>query len=488
MSFYNQTALGIRYLENACRKAGIEARLLFFKRITYDNPQKCTEKELSLLKEYIDKTKPSVIGLSAMSSMCLETIKEVNSFIKSHYDVPVVWGGVYPTLFPKESLEHADIVIRGEGEETIVELCQALFDNQPYDDILNVAYKKNGEYIVNDVRPLCQDLDELGYPIISNENKAMIDGECIMYGDTRLHNTYYELAASRGCPFGCSYCGAVNIKRVYRGKGHFLRFRSVENVMQELRDAKAKIKELKEIRFWDEIFSDDENWVDDFVAQYKRDINLPFEIWCHPLKVDRKLISKLVDAGLFSAVMGIQSGSTRIRKDIFHRAESQEAIIEASRVFRDCKVPRVIYDFMLQHPFENNEDIKASYELCTKLAGKFQLQLHGLAFFPGTDIVDIAIKMNIFTKEELDRIMYGSYSEQYEMFHKYKTDNPTSNFWYQLIAMTQYPSLRPMAKMLAANPGARFNRSMASGFSKLPHNITRAKNKVKRGFAKIKRK
>ena len=76
------------------------------------------------------------------------------------------------------------------------------------------------------------------------------------------------------------------------------------------------------------------------------------------MKVNERIISNLVNAGLYQIVVGIQSGSVRVRKDIFHRKETQEEIINAGRVLARCKVPKVIYDFMLQHPFETLEDLK----------------------------------------------------------------------------------------------------------------------------------
>ena len=86
-----------------------------------------------------------------------------------------------------------------------------------------------------------------------------------------------------------------------------------------------------------------------------------------------------------------------------------------SKTLADCKVPQVNYDFMLQHPFETVEDIKETYELCMSLKPPFELQLHGLNFLPGTDIVDMAIKMNILNTEELEKIMYSPIQEQYRI-------------------------------------------------------------------------
>ena len=486
ISFYNQASLGLRYLENACKRAGIDVKLVFFKTITYANPAPCTETELELLRNYMAETKPDVVGLSLMSSICIQTVKTVNAMIKKQFDIPVVWGGTYPTMFPEDSLEHADFVIRGEGEEALVELCDALMNGKPYERILNLAYRKDGQAVVNEIRPLCGNLDVLGYPVLDNGNKTLIDGEKSIPGDPRMRGKYYELAASRGCPFGCSFCCAIALKRLYRGKGSFLRFRSVDSVINELREAKQKMSDLKKIRFWDEVFSDDPSWVDSFVRHYREEINIPFEIWCHPLKIDKELIEKLRSAGLDAVVMGIQSGSDRIRKDIFHRGESREAIIRASEIFTQCKIPSVSYDFMLQHPFETHDDIRESYLLCLKLKGKFTLQMHGLMFFPGSDIAAMALERGLFTSDEMEKLMYGTYKEQFDAYHKYENHDEISTFWHQLIFMTQIPHLRPVTRLLSKNADSALNRRLARGAYAWAQRVQWMKNKAGRARLKLK--
>jgi len=446
IAFHNPKALGVRYLEASLKRAGIPVYVVFFKGFNSRHPLKTVDKELTILKKIINELQPSLIGLSVMTSLYLETVYAVNDMIRRNFDIPIIWGGVYPTMFPDNSLKYADYVIRGEGEQPVVELTSAIFTGNGIENIQNLSYKSNGEIIHNDIRPLCQNLDEYGYPEIGGTNKFYINDGKLSMQDPMLNSYSYDITTSRGCPFTCSYCCSVNIKRIYKGKGKFVRFRSVDSCIAELNEAKRKMKNLKYIYFWDEIFPDDHAWIDEFAKRYKSEINLPFQIWCHPLKVDRHTIKTLVDCGLGKVVMGIQSGSPEIRKEIFHRNETQEDIINASIILKECKVPQVVYDFILQHPFETHEDIKKTYELCTKLAPPFELQLHGLNFLPGSDIVDIAIKKGVLTREELDKMMFGSMQEQYNMYWGTKKNDLISNFWYALIFMTQFKLMKPAAR------------------------------------------
>lgn len=456
IGFYNQKALGVRYLENSLKAKGHKASIVFFKGFNSENPELPTQIELDLLKRVIEDTKPDLIGLSIMSSLYLETVHAVNNLIRENFTIPIISGGVFATLFPEKCLEHSDFVIRGEGENAIVDLVESL-DDKSYENIKNLAYKKDNNIIINDVRDLCQNIDEYGYPKIGGDNKYLINNNVLTIEDPQLRSINYELTASRGCPFVCSYCCSANLHRVAQGKGKYVRFRGVESVMNELNEAKKMLPNLKVVHFWDEIFSDDPNWIDQFTLRYKREINIPFEIWGHPLKVNETLISKLVSAGLYKVVMGVQTGSPRVRKNIFHRPEKQEDVIEASRVLADCKVPQVIYDFMLRHPFETEDDIKETYDLCMQLKPPFELQLHGLNFLPGTDIVEMAIEQKLFTREELDKIMYSPMHEQYNAYWGYGTRSKLTNFWYSLIFMSQFKILKPLSKILSKNPTSNFN-------------------------------
>lgn len=481
IGFHNKKALGIRYLERALDSAGINSVIVFFKDFNSVNPHPLTQRELNLLKTLVEETNPDIIGLSVMSSLYLETVYAVNNMLSDSFNKPLVWGGVFPTLFPEKCLEHADYVIRGEGEYSFVELILALQNKKNVNAIPNLSYIKSGATYINDTRPLCQNLDMYGYPVIGGNNKYYINKNTITKCDPQLDSVSYELSASRGCPFACSYCSSNNLRKIYKGKGSYVRFRSVSNVMDELNDARTKIKHLKVIHFWDEIFSDDSKWIEEFTSRYKKEIKLPFEIWGHPLKTNKKLMNNLVNAGLYKVVMGIQSGSVRIRKEIFNRSEKQEDIVNASRILHESKIPQVIYDFMLQHPFETDEDIKQSYEICTKLTPPFELQLHGLNFLPGTDIVNKAVEMNIMTDKELDKIMYSPLQKQYDMYWGYKENSIMSNFWYSLTYMTQFGITRPMAKYFAKMYNSDFIVKLALKVYRIVKPLSKLKYFSKKG-------
>lgn len=94
-----------------------------------------TEKELALLRTLVAELDPGLIGLSVMSSLYLESVISVNKSLRARFGIPIVWGGVYASMFPERCLEHADFVLRGESEEAIVELADAVLGDRSYEHI-----------------------------------------------------------------------------------------------------------------------------------------------------------------------------------------------------------------------------------------------------------------------------------------------------------------------------------------------------------------
>ena len=178
---------------------------------------------------------------------------------------------------------------------------------------------------------------------------------------------------------------------------------------------------------------------------------MPFTIWSHPKMVNADMLAKLRKVGLTEVIMGIQSGSDHIRHDVFHRYETQEDIIEATRVIAESGVFWASYDFMVQHPFESTEDLRQSYELVKKMHGRFELQLHGLNFLPGTDIVPMAIEAGYFTEEEMEKVMYAPMDDQFGAYWQ-RTGDRENMLWYEMTYCLQFSGLREKVIRCEENP------------------------------------
>ena len=444
---YNPKSIGVRYLEHALESAGFEVWVVALKHLT-PNPKKPTDIEIQHFLSLIDKHDPLFIGFSMLSSIYLEVVMDFTARIKAKTSAPIVWGGIFATLSPERCLKHCDYVVRGEAEEAIVELAEKLRDGDSLQGVPNLSYVKDGKTVINPVRKLVQELDRFGMALLGKQNKYFIESNKLQQTDIYQKSFSYETSCSRGCPFACSYCTSSNLKKLYGGSG-YTRLRSVDPVIEELLDAKAKIKNLKLVYFYDEIFMGDPEWIDEFCVKYKAEINIPFWIWTHPTTTKFEELDKLRKAGLECVSMGVQSGSQTVRQKVFYRPGSNEQILNAAKAIADAKVPWVRYEFIVRHPYESLDDIKKTYELCAQFPGKFYLRTFILQYLPGTDIAKKAVEDGFYTEEEMEKLMYAPMEEQFPQWWGKDPKSDEVSFWHHLTTMTQFKFLRGSAKRMA---------------------------------------
>lgn len=442
VAFYNVKALGVRYLETALTNAGYDVSTVFLKGFNSRNPKAVSEKELELLASFIKEREPAAIGLSVMSSMYYDTVEAVISKLKSDTDLPLIAGGAFASMYPEKILrDGCDYIIRSDGEIPMKLLADYICGKGGnIEEIPSISYLKENQPVSNPIAGLLENIDEYGLPAIECADACYIENDSISYGDPQLSTMSYEVIASRGCPFTCSYCCCINLSRLHPKGIKPVRTRSVKSVIDELVIAKSKLKKLVFVHFYDEIFPNTPGWVDEFIVEYKKKINLPFTIWSHPKMIDGEVLKKLVSVGLSEVIMGIQSGSDHIRKDVFHRYETREDIINSTKLIRESGVAWASYDFMVRHPFESLEDLKDTYYLVKELERPFELQIHGLNFLPGTDIVGMAIDQGLISSEEMDKIMFAPMAEQFGAYWKRENDLET-RLWYDMIYCLQFDSL-----------------------------------------------
>ena len=488
VAFYNKKALGVRYLETALAQAGYDVRTVFFKDFNSIHPSPATKAELEFLGEVIRDCRPLLVGLSVMSSMYLDTVYQVMDLITENHLAPLLCGGAYATMFPEKLLERgADFVIRSDGEHAVCRLADALAQKTDYRDIPSLCYRDGDAVRMNEIGDILNEVDGYGIPTMNSKGACFIEHDKLTWGDPQLDTRSYEVIASRGCPFTCSYCCCVNLRRMLPKGIKGVRTRSVKSVIDELKEAKKHCKKLVFVHFYDEIFPNLPGWVDEFVVEYDKHIHLPFTIWSHPKMVDLETLTKLKKVGLTEVIMGIQSGSTHIRKDVFHRFETQEDIIGAVKTIHDAGVFWGSYDLMLQHPFESIEDLKESYYLVKNFTGTghYELQLHGLNFLPGTDIVDMAIEAGHYTPEEMDKIMYAPMNDQFGVYWKRET-SLESQLWYKMIYCWQFRKFQKKMESFEIDPVSHKEEIEKCYAAALK--MAKARYLYKKGFIFLKRK
>ena len=290
-------------------------------------PRPHTELEAENLIGLLRNIAPDCVGMS-FAYTSFDTAAKLTRLIQSRLSVPVIWGGIAPTSEPERSIQIADFVCTGEGETAIVDLADAISSSADTLNIPNIWARNGSNVYRNPPRPLVQDLDALPFADYSPQNKWFIDKDDVVenYGFASTTGPY-DIMTARGCPFSCSFCANELIRSLYPAQ-QYVRRRSVSNVISELKSAKSMHgSRMAYVNFFDDVFTLQQRWLEEFAERYPSEIGLPFWCYTHPSAAKPDMLALLKKAGVHRITSGVQSGSERILSDVYSRRTSRQQII-----------------------------------------------------------------------------------------------------------------------------------------------------------------
>lgn len=390
-----QESLGIEYLSSALKKNSHDVTLLYepllFRSFRFNIPFLDKNSSANLASKAINRS-PDLICFSVESDYYGWAL-EVASQIKNIKNTPILFGGIHPSSVPNVVIEEecVDYLCIGEGEEAIVELASRLESNAETNNILNIWSKISGNIFRNPIKDLRQNLDELPFP----------DKDLFYDVFPYFVNDAYSIVASRGCYNNCTYCYNSMLRNSYKNNGKYLRNRSVENVISELKHAKDKYN-IKRVAFCDDVFATDIDWLEKFIDQYKKLISLPFYCQAHPSFINKKKIELLVSGGCSVVNFGIQTLNEDLRNKYLHRYGSNKEIIEALKLFRETNI-FLFCNYIFGLPHQDLSELKNIVNFCSEQKVGFH-DVNWLRYYPGTEIVFIAAKENILTSSDVEEI------------------------------------------------------------------------------------
>jgi len=412
VSLHSLRSISIPFLDAVLRRAGHEVTCVYFK-VTTARP---TQKDIDRFVDTVAELDPDVVGFSVMSTF-YNTAGTLSNLLRERTRAKIIWGGIHPTLRPAESLEFADVVCVGEGEGAFVDFLGALESGSDYSTIPNLCVKRDGEIVSNELRPLVEDLDALPYPDFTGKNKIYIDNGRTLTGfENEKVMQSYPVTASRGCLHDCAFCCNSFLKRAYKGKGKIMRRRSVDSVIDELVQAKQTYENLHNVAVEDDSFMFDDEWLEEFAEKYRENVGLFFFAYSHPNLVSEKRIKLLQSCGLIYTVMGVQSGSERIRTEYFNRHTPTERILDTAKIIHDNNVLLCI-DLITNVPYETREDRMASLDLLTSLPKPYQQEVFTLQFFPETELTKRALEDGTITQNSVESVCERGYEIWYESLY-----------------------------------------------------------------------
>jgi radical SAM superfamily enzyme YgiQ (UPF0313 family) len=315
--------LGIGYLSSCLKRAGHHVDLIHIVR-PVDREE---------LVAMIGERSPDLVALSA-TTMQFPKVRRIASWVKEDLGIPTVCGGVHPTISPEESIEEPgiDYICVGEGEEAFGELCDALESGGSGEGIENIWGKVDGRIFRSPVRPLIEDIDGLPFP-----DRSIFDPA--NFASNQRHRL--TMMASRGCPYNCSYCCNHLLKSIYPNSGSYVRFRSPDNVVREIEEARAQDPAIEQVRFDDDILTLNRKWFREFADLYADRVGLPFICNARVDLLNEEMVALLARAGCSAIAMGVESGNTWLRKNVLLRNMDDDKIYGAFALCREHGIATV---------------------------------------------------------------------------------------------------------------------------------------------------
>ena len=380
---------------------GVKAHTIFYKNYDSNIFSLPSIKEEEIFVNTIKQLNPKIVAISLLSPYVL-IAKRLTELIKKYTSAIVIWGGVGPTITPEEHIKLTDIICIGEGERALEELVVAVRDGKDYKNIKNLWVKDESKVIKNPQGSLIQDLDCLPFAEYGSEDMYFIEHNKLSREDPELDHPILYLQSTRGCPYSCSFCIETMYHDMYKGLGKFVRRRSVGNIVKEVNMHQNKPNNRKKrVYFIDEVFGSAPEFMDEFVPRYKKEVGLPFDVLYHPKSLKVRTIGKLVEAGVKEINFGIQTGSDKIRNDIFTRPGTNAEIIELTKEISKHKV-NIRHDLILDNDFETEETLKECINLILQLPKPVTFNTFSLQHFPDYPMTKMAVKAGHVTEEELE--------------------------------------------------------------------------------------
>jgi anaerobic magnesium-protoporphyrin IX monomethyl ester cyclase len=361
----------------------------------------------------IQREKPLFVGISSMTGMQIRGgLKAAGAVRRANPDLPIVWGGVHPTLCPDSTAkdELCDLVVVGEGEITVVELADCLRSGDDLSRVKGLVFEQNGRLVFTERRPMIEDLDVIPRP----------DYELISMGRyfTRAPSTneaQLQVVTSRGCPFDCEFC--YNLK--FNEKR--FRYHSAERTVADILYLQEKFG-VQAIFIEDDYFFGHPGRVQricDLLIQ--KGSNLLIQVPCridYLYRQSDEMIAKLYRAGFKELWIGVESGSEGRLKEIMKRMTLKQ-VLEVNQMLARSDV-YVKYGFMAGFPDEERAETLETVDFMFQLlntnrnAGVAPVAVY--TPYPGTTLYDKARLMHGVT--------FPDTLEGWSHFHFGENNNP----------------------------------------------------------------
>jgi anaerobic magnesium-protoporphyrin IX monomethyl ester cyclase len=382
---------------------GHQPRILDFSVLTIPENADPRSYSFALLEDIIGEHKSTMVGINCFTSMHFPMVREFAKSIKAnHPDLPVVVGGVHPTLFPKEILENCpeiDFVVVGEGEDQIVALADRFNVVKDFSDVQALAWRNSDRAVV--VNPRISFIKDLSSRPIAAWKAICLEDYC------SDHSTWYNpksknirlsvpILTSRSCPFKCNFCTC------YANMGRTFRRCRPDLVVDEIEHLYAE-QGQNYFRILDDNFVLIKKHVMDICQEIiRRNIDIQIEASCglHIASLDEELIATMAEAGVVYAALPIEHGNDWLRNQVIGKNLPRKDIFTVASLLKKYNI-LTSGAFVMGFPEDTRETLDDTYRLILELELDLNYVLT-LIPFSGSAVFEQARKNRLFT-DSLDK-------------------------------------------------------------------------------------
>ncbi len=355
--------------------------------------------EWSEFSDLLHQLRPQVVGISVLSVKLRSALLLAGLCRSFDSNVTVVAGADHATAAPQELLLSGDIdyAVRGEGEQTMLELVECLSRGGDPGCVEGISYVRDGVVVHNRPRQPIRDLDSIPFPAL----------ESLINLSTYRPIDLGVVMTSRGCPYSCSYCGVATIW------GHETRFRSVDNVITEIVMLKEKYG-VSYFSFRDASFTLDRRRVLRLCNRLiETGLDMEWECLTRCDLLDSEVIDAMKRSGCAAVRVGIESGSERLQREM-RRSTDLARVREAARLLHEHEMHWTAY-FMFGVPGETRDTIEDSLRLIREINPCF-VTVARYSPIPGTEMCRELQRTGLIPDDvdwalESNQSLYAGYSK-----------------------------------------------------------------------------
>jgi radical SAM superfamily enzyme YgiQ (UPF0313 family) len=379
----NHFPLGVGYMAAVLRREGADVKIYCQDIFHYTNEE---------LAKFLQKNEFDLIGVGFLSARFQETIlglcDTTNKYKKNAW---LVLGGPGPTPIPEYMLKktNTDIVTMGEAEETFIELLKCKVDNVNLSKIKGIAYRNDGNIIINERRKPIRDLDSIPFPewsLFPMEKYTT----CLNLYRMTSGDRVFGILSSRGCINRCNFC-----YRMEKG----IRFRSVENVIDEMKILKERYG-VNYFLLYDEMFIFSKKRLYEFRdALEEHDLKIKISCGARVDIFDRELAKCLKECGCQFIGFGMESTDQKVL-ELMNKNATVEQNIRAAEISREMEIG-IALNFLWGNKGDSEESLKNNVKFIKRYNTYDQLRtIRPVTPYPGSDLYYEAIDGSLLSGPE----------------------------------------------------------------------------------------